>query len=621
MHYDKELINKKVLPLVTKPITYQGNEVGAVHKDLKDTTIRYAFAFPDTYEVGMSHLGMKILYSLLNDQKDIWCERVFAPWVDMEAQMRSREIPLYALESMDPISAFDFVGFTLQYEMSYTNLINMLELGGIPLLSKDRGEDMPFIMAGGPCAYNPEPLADFVDIFVIGEAEEAILELMDAYRRFKAEGGTREDYLKKAAAIEGVYVPAFYEAAYHEDGTLKAFTPLIEEAPRKIRKRFIKDLDDAYYPETYVVPYTETVHDRVSYEIFRGCGRGCRFCQAGMIYRPIREKSLNTIEEGIKTLLKTTGYEEMSLASLSSGDYSKIETLIEDLVFDYEDQCIGVSLPSLRIDSLSIDMLEQIQKIRKTGITLAPEAGTQRMRDVINKGVTEENLLTTVRTAFERGWGHIKLYFMIGLPTETEADIAGIADLGQKVLDEYYAVPREERNKVVKIVLSTSCFVPKPFTPFQWFGQNTGDQFIEKQKMLKSLIKDRKISYNWHDGSLSYLEAVFARGDRRLGRVLLKAHEAGCKFDGWQEHYNHQKWLSVFEEAGVDPDFYALRSRSFDELLPWDFIDIGVTKEFLQKEWEKSTEETLTPYCREGCSSCGVMQFSKGWKCHEHYTV
>lgn len=621
MHYDKELINKKVLPLVTKPITYQGNEVGAVHKDLKDTTIRYAFAFPDTYEVGMSHLGMKILYSLLNDQKDIWCERVFAPWVDMEAQMRSREIPLYALESMDPISAFDFVGFTLQYEMSYTNLINMLELGGIPLLSKDRGEDMPFIMAGGPCAYNPEPLADFVDIFVIGEAEEAILELMDAYRRFKAEGGTREDYLKKAASIEGVYVPAFYEAAYHEDGTLKAFTPLIEEAPRKIRKRFIKDLDDAYYPETYVVPYTETVHDRVSYEIFRGCGRGCRFCQAGMIYRPIREKSLNTIEEGIKTLLKTTGYEEISLASLSSGDYSKIETLIEDLVFDYEDQCIGVSLPSLRIDSLSIDMLEQIQKIRKTGITLAPEAGTQRMRDVINKGVTEENLLTTVRTAFERGWGHIKLYFMIGLPTETEADIAGIADLGQKVLEEYYAVPIEERNKAVKIVLSTSCFVPKPFTPFQWFGQNTGDQFIEKQKMLKSLIKDRKISYNWHDGSLSYLEAVFARGDRRLGRVLLKAHEAGCKFDGWQEHYNHQKWLSVFEEAGVDPDFYALRSRSFDELLPWDFIDIGVTKEFLQKEWEKSTEETLTPYCREGCSSCGVMQFSKGWKCHEHYTV
>lgn len=621
MHYDKELINKKVLPLVTKPITYQGNEVGAVHKDLKDTTIRYAFAFPDTYEVGMSHLGMKILYSLLNDQEDIWCERVFAPWVDMEEQMRSREIPLYALESMDPISAFDFVGFTLQYEMSYTNLINMLELGGIPLLSKDRGEDMPFIMAGGPCAYNPEPLADFVDIFVIGEAEEAILELMDAYRRFKSEGGTREDYLKKAVAIEGVYVPAFYEAAYHEDGTLKAFTPLIGEAPRKIRKRFIKNLDNAYYPKAYVVPYTETVHDRVSYEIFRGCGRGCRFCQAGMIYRPIREKSLNTIEEGIKTLLKTTGYEEISLASLSSGDYSKIETLIEDLVFDYEDQCIGVSLPSLRIDSLSIDMLEQIQKIRKTGITLAPEAGTQRMRDVINKGVTEENLLSTVRTAFERGWGHIKLYFMIGLPTETEADIAGIADLGQKVLDEYYAVPREERNKAVKIVLSTSCFVPKPFTPFQWFGQNTGDQFIEKQKMLKSLIKDRKISYNWHDGSLSYLEAVFARGDRRLGRVLLKAHEAGCKFDGWQEHYDHQKWLSVFEEAGVDPDFYALRSRNFDELLPWDFIDIGVTKEFLQKEWEKSTEEALTPYCREGCSNCGVMQFSKGWKCHEHYTV
>lgn len=621
MQYNKEKLNKKILPLVTKPITYQGNEVNAVHKTLDAKMIRYAFAFPDTYEVGMSHLGMKILYSLLNDQQDIWCERVFAPWADMETQMRDHKIPLFALESMDAISAFDFVGFTLQYEMSYTNLINMLELAQIPMLSKDRKEGDVFVMAGGPCAYNPEPLADFVDIFVIGEAEDVILELMDTYRVWKKEGGARIDYLKKIASFEGIYIPAFYEPTYNNDGTLKTFTKTVDEAPDKIRKRFMKDINKAYFPDTFVVPYTETVHDRVTYEVFRGCGRGCRFCQAGMIYRPTREKSLEVIETKIKKLLETTGYDEVSLASLSTGDYTKIEPLIENLVFDYEDQCIGVSLPSLRIDSLSIDMLEQIQKIRKTGITLAPEAGTQRMRDVINKGVTEENLLTTVRTAFEHGWGHIKLYFVIGLPTETEEDIAGIADLAKKVMDEYYATPKEDRNKAVKLVISTSCFVPKPFTPFQRMGQKTGDAFIEKQKMLKANIKDRKISYNWHDGSLSYLEAVFARGDRRLGKVLLAAHKAGCKFDGWQEHYNHKKWLAAFEEVGVEPDFYALRDRDFDEILPWDFIDIGVTKEFLEKEWHKAMEEALTPYCREKCSDCGIMQFSKGWKCHEHYTV
>ncbi|MDK2941323.1 MAG: hypothetical protein PWP56_836 [Acetobacterium sp.] len=610
-------IEKNILPLVTKPITYLGNEVNSVHKTPDQEMIRFAFAFPDTYEVGMSHLGMKILYGLLNEEKDIWCERVFAPWVDMEEQLRLHDLPLYGLESMMPLNEYDFVGFTLQYEMSFSNILNMLELGKITMRSTQRKEDEPFVIAGGPCAYNPEPLSDFIDIFVIGEAEEVILKIMAAHRVWKKVGGNRQDFLKMAAAIEGVYVPAFYAVSYDEmSGVITAFTPIAEEVPATIRKQFIEDLDQAYFPDKIVVSYTETVHDRISYEIFRGCGRGCRFCQAGMIYRPTREKTVPTIQSKIKALIASTGYDEVSLSSLSTGDYSEIETLIKNLVCDAEVGKVSITLPSLRIDSLSIEMLEEIQKVRKAGLTLAPEAGTQRMRDVINKGVTEENLMDTVRTAFEKGWGHVKLYFMIGLPGETLADIEGIADLGQKVVNEYYKIDRESRNKSVKVVLSASSFVPKPFTPFQWMGQNTPEEFMNKQRHLKASIKERKISYSWHDSGVSFLEAVFARGDRRLGLVLEKAHQKGCRFDGWGEYFDLEKWTEAFAEAGIDPNFYALRNRDFDEILPWDFIDTGVTKKFLKAEAQKAEAALTTPFCPESCSNCGIMEFKKGWKCN-----
>ena len=614
---DKQTIIDKLLPRVLKPVTYQGNEVNAVHKNPEDAAIRFAFAFPDLYEVGMSHLGMRILYGLLNKQADIYCERVFAPQGDMEALMREHDVPLFALETMDPIGAFDFVGFTLQYEMCYTTVLNMLDLAGIPLLRADRGADDPIIIGGGPCCCNPEPLCDFFDLFVIGEGEDVITELMDLYRAHKQSTSfEKKAFLKAAAAIEGVYVPALYDVTYHEDGTIKGVTALADIAPLPVRKRFVRDLENAYFPEDLVIPYAQTVHDRIPFEIFRGCGRGCRFCQAGMIYRPTRDKSVDCIESGIATLVDATGYEEVSLLSLSSGDYPDIEKLISDLVETYESKRVSVALPSLRIDSVSVDMLEEIQKIRKSGITLAPEAGTQRMRDVINKGVTEEDLISTVTRAFAKGWGHIKLYFMIGLPTETDDDVAGIAELAEKVVDAYFAEPKETRNKSCQVVVSTSCFVPKPFTPFQWFGQVPMDELIQKQNLLKQRIKSRKIKYNWHASDVSFYEAVLARGDRRLGAVLKTAFELGCKLDGWNDYFDAGKWRQAFDLCGIDPDFYALRTRPFEETLPWDHIDMGVSKAFLQREWTKAIDENTTVFCREGCAGCGIMAFDGKWQCH-----
>ena len=602
---------ERLLLKVQKPGRYVGGELNEVIKNKKDIDVRFAFCFPDTYEVGMSHLGMKILYSLLNSVDYIWCERVFAPWIDMEELMVKNNIPLYALESGDSVADFDFIGFTLQYELSYTNMLNMLKLSGIPIKSSDRTEMKNIVVAGGPNTCNPEPIADFVDIFFIGEGEEVDLEVIELFRECRSQGCDKAEFLRRAAQIEGVYVPSLYDVNYNDDGTIKSFVPK-ENAPAVIHKRIMKNMDESYYPDKFVVPMIEIVHDRVVQEMFRGCIRGCRFCQAGFIYRPVREKSVDTIDGQSHLLCETTGYDEVSLSSLSSSDYTKIVPLLERLNSWAKEEKVSLSLPSLRVDGFSDDIMNRIKTVRKSGLTFAPEAGSQRMRDVINKNVRQDELIETCSTAFSGGWTTVKLYFMIGLPTETMDDVADIAHLGQAVVDAYYQTPNRAKGKSVKVTLSTSSFVPKPFTPFQWEPQDTIPTLHEKQQHLKESITTKKINYNYHDADTSFVEAVFARGDRKLCKAMELACERGFHFDGWGDCFSLEKWLEVFRDSGIDPAFYANRRRSFDEILPWDHIDCGVTKSFLIKECLKAYQNTTTPHCRLNCSGCGAAKYGEG---------
>lgn len=609
-------MNKKVeklLPLVQKPGRYTGGELNSVIKNPKDVDIRFAFCFPDTYEIGMSHLGMKILYSLLNKREDTWCERVFAPWVDMEELMRKNNVPLFALESSDEIKDFDVIGFTLQYELCYTNVLNMLDLAGVPVRSADRKSLTPLVIGGGPCVCNAEPIADFFDLTLPGEGEEVLNELMDLFKEYKKKGASKEEFLKAAAEIEGVYVPSFYEFSYNDDNTIKSVTSS-NGASERVRKRIISDLDTVFYPESFVVPFIDIVHDRAVEEIFRGCIRGCRFCQAGFLYRPIREKSSDTVNKQCRSLCDTTGYDEISLSSLSTSDYTQLQSLLEGIFSWSEDDKVSVSLPSLRVDNFSDELMEKLQKVRKSGLTFAPEAGTQRLRDAINKNVTEREVIETSRKAFSGGWTNVKLYFMMGLPTETNEDVVGIADLAQKVVDEFYKNPNKPKGKGVNVSISVSCFVPKPFTPFQWEAQDTMEQLKAKQHLLLESVKSRKISVSYHDARTSFLEGVFARGDRRLCDVMERAWRKGCRFDSWDECFSFEKWMEAFEECGVDPYFYTSRKRSYDEILPWDHMDYGISNKFFQKEAEKAYQSVTTPHCREKCNACGANKLNGG-KC------
>ena len=601
----------EILINVEKPARYIGGEWNSVIKDNAD--VRFVFCFPDTYEIGMSHLGMKILYHVINEVPNYCCERVFAPWIDMEAKMREHNISLFTIESKKPVGDFDFIGFTLQYEMSYTNILNMLDLAGIPVLSKDRTEEMPVVCAGGPCTCNPEPLADFIDLFVIGDGEEATIQIMDLYNSMKKDGNyTKGAYLQRAASeIESVYVPAFYEVEYKEDGTIARFEPKTENAPRKIRRRVINDLDNAFYPDKIIVPFTEVVHDRVSLELFRGCIRGCRFCQAGFIYRPVRWKSKDKLLDKAISLIQSTGYDEISLMSLSSCDYPDLGELADALMAKLEEKKVNLALPSLRLDSFTLDLLNKTTKVRKSGLTFAPEAGSQRLRDIINKGIKQEDITNAVRIAFDGGYSRVKLYFMLGLPEENMEDVEGIAKLAESVLDEYYKVPKDRRGRGISITVSTSVFVPKPFTPFQWEAQDKLETITEKQVALKQVIS-KKVTYNYHESKLSLLEAVVSRGDRRVGKVILRAWQKGCKFDSWGDVFVFEKWLEAFTEAGLDVEFYANRKREFEEILPWDHIDIGVSKQYLIEECKRAYRGEITPNCLAECGKCGIASYKGG---------
>ena len=602
---------ERLLLSVQKPGRYSGGEINSVIKDKEKVDVRFAFCFPDTYEIGMSHLGMKILYSQFNSREDIWCERVFAPWPDFEEAMRKNNIPLFALESRDSIKDFDFIGFTLQYEMCYTNVLNMLDIAGLPVRSEERHELSPLVVAGGPCCCNAEPLADFVDLFFLGEGEEVDLEVIDLYKEFKKKGGSKAEFLRAAAKIEGVYVPSLYDVSYNEDGTVKAVTPK-DGAPKQVKKRIIKDMDSVFYPDKFVVPFIEIVHDRAVQEIFRGCIRGCRFCQAGFIYRPVREKSADTINRQAKALCESTGYDEISMSSLSTSDYTELEPLLNKMLCWTEPNEISLALPSLRVDNFSKELLEKINHVRKSGLTFAPEAGTQRLRDVINKNVTEEEIFRTCKTAFEGGYTAVKLYFMLGLPTETDEDLEGIAALGQKIIDLFYSLPERPKGKSPSVSISVSTFVPKPFTPFQFEPQIGKEEIERRQQHLKYSNKNRRVNISWHDSSTSLLEGAFARGDRRLGRVIEAAFKKGCRFDSWNEFFKPELWEEAFREIGLSPEFYAGRKREYDEINPWDHLDYGVTKKFLIKENELAHNAVTTPNCREKCAGCGAACYGEG---------
>lgn len=598
-----------LLDRVQKPARYMGGEMNAVMKDEGSVAIRYAFAFPDVYEVGMSHLGSRILYDIINKREDALCERVFTPWVDMADLMRQEHVPLFSLETRSPVRGFDMLGITLQYEMSYTNILEILDLAGIPLHSEDRTWEDPIVIAGGPCAFNPEPLYRFIDAFSIGDGEISTLETIDVVKACKTEGVSRQECLRRLSRLRGVYVPSLYEASYNEDGTLKSFEPTEEGVPRTVVKNMVADLDKAEYPESVVVPFMEIVHDRINIEVLRGCTRGCRFCQAGMIYRPVRERSMEHILELAEKLVSETGYEEITLSSLSTGDYTCLPQLAHEMMERFAEKRVALSLPSLRLDSDLKETLEETQKVRKSSLTYAMEAGTQRLRDVINKGITEENLTSSVSDAFASGWSSVKLYFMFGLPTETYEDLDGIADLASKVVRIYFKTPKNLRAKGLRVNCSASCFVPKPFTPFQWEPQDTIKQFEEKQKHLCHIMHIKGVEFNWHEPQVSFLEAVFARGDRRTADALEAAWRLGCRFDGWTDQFSFDKWMEAFRQTGVDPAFYANRRREKDELLPWAFIDAGVTQQYLWREYERAMQAQTTPDCRKGCQGCGLKRF------------
>lgn len=617
----KLALSDEILLSIQQPARYIGGEVNSVVKDPKKVDVRFAMCFPDVYEIGMSHLGIQILYDMFNRREDVYCERVYSPWLDLDRIMREKQIPLFAVESQDPIKEFDFLGITIQYEMCYTNILQVLELSQIPLHAADRTEEDPIVIGGGPCTYNPEPIAEFFDLFYMGEGEVVYFDLLDRYKENKRSGGSRREFLEMAAEIPGIYVPAFYDVFYKEDGTIDRMVPNNPHAKETVSKQLVMEMSDTYYPEKPVVPFIKATQDRVVLEIMRGCIRGCRFCQAGMVYRPVRERNLEYLKDLAYKMLKNTGHEEISLSSLSSSDHTQLEGLVNFLIDEFDGKGVNVSLPSLRIDAFSLDVMSKVQDVKKSSLTFAPEAGSQRLRNVINKGLTEEDILRGSHDAFLGGWNRVKLYFMLGLPTETKEDMEGIAELAEKVAEEYYKVPKDQRVGKVQVVSSTSFFVPKPFTPFQWATMFTKEQYLEKAHIvndrMKSMLNHKSLRYNWHEADVTVLEGVMARGDRKVAAVIEEAYRNGALYDSWSESFKNDVWMKAFETCGVDPDFYTLRERSLDEVFPWDFIDAGVTKEFLKREWNQAMNETVTPNCRQKCSACGALKY-KGGVCYEN---